>query len=35
MVLIELNFTVSTVGGCGNFERTNFHSFYFQRVWQF
>ena len=29
MVLKELILTVSTVGGCGNLERTNFHSFYF------
>ena len=28
-VLKELNLTVSTMGGCGNFERTDFNSFYF------
>ena len=29
MVLKELILTVSTLGGCGGLERTNFNSFYF------
>ena len=33
MVLKELILTVSTLGGCGGLERTDFNSFYFQRVW--
>ena len=34
MVLKELRFfTVSTLGGCGGLERTDFNSFYFGRVW--
>ena len=33
MVLKELIFTVSTLGGCGGLERTDFYSFYFGRVW--
>ena len=33
MVLKELIFTVSTLGGCGGLERTDFHSFYFGMVW--
>ena len=43
MVLIELNLTVSnlieltlkvsTLGGCGGPERTDFNSFYIDRVW--
>ena len=28
-VLKELILTVSTLGGCGSFERTDFNSFYF------
>ena len=32
MVLIELIFKVSTLGGCGGLDRTDFHSFYFGRV---
>ena len=32
MVLKELLLTVSTLGGCGSFERTDFNSFYFERV---
>ena len=31
--LEELTLTVSTLGGCGGLERTDFNSFYFQRVW--
>ena len=34
MVLKELTLTVSTFGGCGGLERTDFNSFSFQRVWQ-
>ena len=33
MVLIELILIVSTLGGCGSFERTDFNSFYIWRVW--
>ena len=33
-VLKELNLTVSTLGRCGSLERTDFNSFYFERVWQ-
>ena len=33
MVLKELLLTVSTLGGCGSFERTDFNSFYIWRVW--
>ena len=29
MVLKELIFTVSNLGGCGGLERTHFNSFYF------
>ena len=29
MVLKELILTVSTLGGCGGLERTDFNSFYF------
>ena len=32
MVLKELILTVSTLGGCGGLERTDFNSFYFGRV---
>ena len=32
MVLKELLLTVSTLQGCGSFERTDFNSFYFERV---
>ena len=32
MVLKELTLTVSTFRGCGSLERTDFNSFYFQRV---
>ena len=32
-VLKELILTVSTLGGCGSLERTDFNSFYFERVW--
>ena len=35
MVLTELILTVSTVGGGGGLERTEFNSFYFEREWQF
>ena len=31
LVLKELIFTVSTLGGCGGLERTDFNSFYFGR----
>ena len=34
VVLKELNLTVSTLGGCGSLEKTDFNSFYFWRVWQ-
>ena len=34
MVLKDLDLTVSTLGGCGCLERTDFNSFYFARVWQ-
>ena len=33
MILKELILTVSTMGGCGGLERTDFNSFYFGRVW--
>ena len=33
VVLKELNFTFSTLGGCGGLERSAFNSFYFGRVW--
>ena len=33
-VLKELILTVSTLGECGSFERTDFNSFYFGRMWQ-
>ena len=33
-VLKELILTVSTLGGCGSLERTDFNSFYFGKVWQ-
>ena len=33
-VLKELNLTISTLGGCGTLERTDFNSFYFGKVWQ-
>ena len=29
MVLKELNFKISTLGGCGGLERTDFNSFHF------
>ena len=29
----ELILTVSILGGCGGLERTDFNSFYFERVW--
>ena len=32
MVLKELTLTVSTFRGCGSLERTDFNSFYFERV---
>ena len=32
MVLKELELTVSTLGRCGSLERTDFNSFYFERV---
>ena len=34
-VLKELILTVSNLRGCGSLERTDFNSFYFERVWQF
>ena len=34
MVLKELILTVSTLGGSSGLERTDFNSFYFERVWQ-
>ena len=34
MVLKELILIVSTLRGCGSLERTDFNSFYFERVWQ-
>ena len=34
VVLKVLNLTVSTLGGCGGLERTDFNSFYFGKVWQ-
>ena len=33
MVLKELILTVSTLGRCGSLEKTEFNSFYFERVW--
>ena len=33
MALKELILTVSILGGCSGFERTDFNSFYFGRVW--
>ena len=33
MVLKELNLTVSTLGGCGGLERTEFNQFTFGRLW--
>ena len=33
MVLEELILTVSTLGGGGDLERTDFDTFYFERVW--
>ena len=33
MVLNDMILTVSTLGGSGGLERTDFISFYFQRVW--
>ena len=33
--LKELVLTVSTLGGCGGLERTDFNSFYFGRAWIF
>ena len=33
VVLKELNLTVSTLGGCGGLERTEFNHFYFGSVW--
>ena len=33
-VLKELILTVSTLGGCGGVDRTDFNSFYFWGVWQ-
>ena len=32
MVFKDLDLTVSTLGGCGSLERTDFNSFYFARV---
>ena len=32
VVLKELIFTVSTLGGCGGLERTDFYSVYFVRL---
>ena len=34
MVSKVLDLTVSTLGGCGGLERTDFNSFYFGKVWQ-
>ena len=34
MVLKVLDLTVSTLRGCGGFERTDFNTFYFGKVWQ-
>ena len=33
MVLKELILTVSPLQGCGSLQRTDFNSFYFERVW--
>ena len=33
VVLKTLILTVSTLGRCGDLERTDFNSFYFGRVW--
>ena len=33
MVMKELILTVSTLGGCGGHERTDFYSVYFGRMW--
>ena len=33
--LEKLILTHSTLGGCSGLERTDFNSFYFERVWQF
>ena len=33
MVLNDMILTVSTLGGFGGLERTDFNSFYFQKVW--
>ena len=34
MVLEELNFNISTLGGCGSLKRTDFfNNFYFGKVW--
>ena len=33
MILKELILTISTMGGHGGLERTDFNSFYFGRVW--
>ena len=33
MPLKELNLTVSTLVMCGSFEKTDFNSFYFGKVW--
>ena len=33
MVLKELILTVYTLGGDGGLERTDYNSFYFERVW--
>ena len=33
MVLKELTLTVSSLGGYGSLERTDFNSFYFGQVW--
>ena len=33
LILTVSTFLVSTFGGCGGLERTDFNSFYFGRVW--
>ena len=32
--LVKLILTLSTLGECRSFERTDFNSFYFGKVWQ-
>ena len=34
MALKELILTLSTLRECGGLERTDFNTFYFERVWQ-